>query len=651
MQIPVLLPNIFNYPFTYESDKELKPGTYVIVPFGKKNLTGVVWNTFEKKVQKKFKLKKIKSVIDVNPLKIETINFFNWFSSYNLVPIGMTLKLHLFSGDAIAKFNDKEYQIFNQKKITQNFELTDDQERVFKEMLKKNSEFRVHLLQGTTGSGKTIVYFKHIEKILKTDQQALILLPEIGLTTEFEKKFYEFFGFKAAIWHSRVTPKKKKIIWSGISSGIIKIVIGARSSLFLPFKNLGLIIVDEEHDQSFKQDEGIIYNARDMAVARANFEKIPINLVTAVPSIETYSNIKKNKYSISRLTKRYKDANLPSFEIIDLKKNKLAKKSWIAPETLKKVNEHLKNKDQILFFMNRRGFAPYAMCKNCLKVYSCPNCSINLVFHKNKNILLCHYCGFKNKLNRNCIKGSNCEFMFSGPGVERIAEEVKINFPDKKISIFSSDTMNKKSSKDKLESILNGEIDILIGTQLISKGFHFPNLNCIVVLDIDHSSNGHDLRNAEKNLQLYHQLAGRAGRAGKPAKVYFQTYGINKNLINQITNHDPFIFLDNELKLRQKNNLPPFERFVSLILTSSRENTLEKESEGLKKKLVNSIEDRVLGPVNATIYRVKGKYRQRLLIRSKKGSKIQKKLTEILNKHKFSSKIKLTVDVDPITFN
>ena len=651
MQIPVLLPNIFNHPFTYEFDKKLSPGTYVKVPFGKKDLTGVVWNLFEKKIQKKFKLKKIKSVIEINPLKIETINFLNWFSNYNLVPIGMCLKLHLLGGDAITKFDDQEYLIFNNKKPRKDFKLSEDQNKVFREMLKKNGEFRVHLLQGTTGSGKTIVYFKQIEEILKKGYQAIILLPEIGLTSEFEKKFEEFFGFKAAIWHSGVTPKRKKIIWSGVASGLIKVVIGARSSLFLPFKKIGLIVIDEEHDQSFKQDEGVIYNARDMAIARANFENIPINLVTAVPSLETYANVKKNKYSISRLIKRYKDANLPSFEIIDLNNSKLNKKSWIATETLKKVQDHLKKNDQVLFFMNRRGFAPYALCKNCVKVYSCPNCSINLVYHKGKNILLCHYCGFKSKLNRNCSKGNTCDFVFSGPGVERIEEEVKILFPDKKISIFSSDTMNKKSSINKLESIVNGEVDILIGTQLISKGFHFPNLNCIVVLDIDLTSNGHDLRTAEKNLQLYHQLSGRAGRTGKPAKVYFQTHGVNKNIINQITHHDPFIFLDNELKLREKNNLPPFERFISLILTSSKENNLDEESQNLKQVLLSSLDDKVLGPVNAPIYRVKGKYRQRLLIRSKKGSKIQNKLAEILNKHRLSSEIKLTVDVDPITFN
>ena len=227
-----------------------------------------------------------------------------------------------------------------------------------------SNKFRVHLLQGSTGSGKTIVYFKDIEKKINSGYQALILLPEIGLTNDFEKKFKEFFGFNPAIWHSGISKKKKKIIWSGLALGKIQVVIGARSALFLPFKKIGTIIVDEEHDQSFKQDEGIIYNARDMAISRASFENIPINLITAVPSIETYENVKKNKYSCSRLIKRYKNADHPVHEIIDLKKYKLGKKSWISSKTLEKVRYHLDKGDQVLFFLNRRGFSPFVFCKN-----------------------------------------------------------------------------------------------------------------------------------------------------------------------------------------------------------------------------------------------------------------------------------------------
>ena len=651
MKYPVLVPNIFNHPFTYESEIKLKTGDYVKVPFGKSIITGVIWNEFEKKKNKKFKIKKILEKINIEPLKNETIDFLNLFSEYNLVPKGMCLKQHLLSGEAIVPFDKKEYEKHNKCDKKVDFKLSIEQSKILKEVLKNSEKFRVHLLQGATGSGKTIIYFKALEDKLNKGLQALILLPEIGLTSEFEKKFKEYFGFDAAIWHSAITPKRKKIIWSGLATGKIKVVIGARSSLFLPFNKLGVIIVDEEHDQSYKQDEGVTYNARDMAIARASFENVPINLVTAVPSIETYANIKNYKYSFSRLINRYKEANLPSHQIINLKKNKLSKQSWISSETVDKVKEHLKLGNQILFFINRRGFAPYVLCKNCLKVFSCPNCSINLVYHKNKKNLLCHYCGFKSSLNRKCEKEKLCDFIFSGLGVEKVLDEAKLLFPNEKISIFSSDTMNKASSKKTLDKIIKGEINILIGTQLISKGFHFPNLNCIVILDIDLTSQGHDLRSTEKNLQLYHQLSGRAGRTGKPATVYFQTYDLKSEVINQMTNEDPFIFLNRELELRKKNNLPPFERFISLILTSSNEKKLEKESFNLKEYLLGIINEKVLGPVEAPVYKIKRKYRQRILIRAKKTSKIQKNLRDVLDKYKLPTGIKLTVDVDPISFN
>ena len=464
-----MLPNIFDYPFTYESDIKLKAGDYVKVPFGKKNIIGVIWDFFEEKNNKEFKLKSIIEKIQIEPLSKKTMNFLKWFSNYNLVPLGMCLKLHLINDENLKIKNDSDLLKYALSSKKESYQLSEEQDKAYKELSKNDSSFRVHLLQGTTGSGKTIVYFKAIEKIINIGLQALILLPEIGLTNEFEKKFKSYFGFEAAVWHSKVSPKKRKIIWNGLSAGKIKVVLGARSSLFLPFKKLGLITVDEEHDQSYKQDEGIIYNARDMAISRAKHENIPINLVTAVPSIETYENIKIKKYNYSRLLNRYKGANLPKHHVIDLYQNQLATKSSISLKTLEKVKEHLNKKDQVLFFINRRGFAPYVLCKKCLNVFTCPRCSINLVFHKNKKILLCHYCGYNSKLNRDCKKGNVCEFVFSGPGVEKIAEEVKNLFPNKKTIIFSSDTMNKASGKDKLNKIISGEIDILVGTQLISK--------------------------------------------------------------------------------------------------------------------------------------------------------------------------------------
>ncbi len=651
MKVPILLPNIFNYPFTYESDINLKAGDYVLVPFGKSKITGVVWDEFEIKSNKNFKIKKVLKKLNVNPLKKTTIKFLNWFSEYNIIPKGMALKLVLLSSNAVEKFDRDIYKIFDMVNKKNSIKLSEEQKKSLKKMNVYNEKFRVHVLQGTTGSGKTMVYFEALKDIINKGFQGLILLPEIGLTSQFEKKFIEFLGFTPAVWHSGITKKKKEIIWSGIADGEIKVVIGARSSLFLPYKKLGIIIVDEEHDQSYKQDEGVTYNARDMAISRASFENIPVNLITAVPSIETYENIKKGKYSISKLKKRYQDASLPNYEIINLNNTKLEKQSWLSKKIIDKVNFHLDKNDQVLFFLNRRGFSPHVLCNKCFNSFSCPNCSINLVYHKNKNNLLCHYCGFKSSLKRNCVKEGNCEIIFSGPGVERISEEVKKNFPSKKIEIFSSDTMNKKDSSDKLEKIINNKIQILVGTQLISKGFHFPSLNCIVVVDIDLSSHGHDLRGAEKNLQLYHQLSGRAGRTGKPATVYFQTYNTNTKMISDLTNSNPDIFLDKELDIRRQNKLPPFQRFISLILTGDNEVKLEKEAFNFKNFIEKKIEGRILGPVNAPIFKLKRKFRIRLLIRGSKSLNLQTSVTKIIPKYKFSPGIKLSVDVDPINFN
>ena len=651
MKFPILLPNIFNHPFTYESDLKLKVGDYVVVPFGKVKITGVVWDEFEKKNNKNFKLKKILKKLNITPLKKTNINFLNWFAEYNLVPKGMALKLVLLRSNGVEILPKNVFNIFNNIIETKSIKLSEDQKKSLKKMNSFNEKFRVHVLQGTTGSGKTMVYFYALKEIIDKGFQGLILLPEIGLTGQFEKKFLEFFGIVPAVWHSGISQKKKEVIWSGVANGEIKVVIGARSSLFLPFSKLGLIIVDEEHDQSYKQDEGITYNARDMAISKASFENIPINLITAVPSIETFQNIKKGKYSISKLELRYQNASQPDYEIINLNETKLEKQSWLSKKIIEKVNFHLDRNDQVLFFLNRRGFSPHVLCNKCFSSYSCPNCSINLVYHKKKGNLLCHYCGFKASLKRSCIKDGNCEIIFSGPGVERISEEVKRRFPSKKIEIFSSDTMNRKDSSAKLERITNNQIQIIVGTQLISKGFHFPNLNCIVVVDIDLSSQGYDLRSAEKNLQLYHQLSGRAGRTGKPAKVYFQTYNNNYKMISDLTNSDPNNFLEKELVIRKRNKLPPFQRFISLILTGDNEIKLEKEAYKFKTFIENKLDGNILGPVNAPIFKLKKKYRIRLLIRGAKTLKLQNSLANAIPNYKFQPGIKLSVDVDPINFN
>ena len=403
MKVPVLFPKIFNYPFTYKSEisQKLNPGDFVKAPFGSSEVTGVVW-PHEQKTEKKFKLKKISKKINVKNLNSSMIKFISWFSKYNLVPLGMSFKMCLLNKDVVEKSFDKEFDKFKIKKDKNKFLLNTEQKKSLAFIKSIGKNYNVTVLEGVAGSGKTLVYFERIKDFIDKGFQALILLPEIALTNQFSRRFKEFFGAVPAIWHSGTTKKNKSIIWKGITEGKIKIIIGARSSLFLPFKNLGTIIVDEEHDVSYKQDEGVSYNARDMAITRASLENIPINLVTSIPSIETYNNIVNKKYHITRLEKRYREASLPNIEIINLHSEILKKESWIANKTINKVNQFLDKGDQVLFFLNRRGYAPFVICKKCGYKFQCPNCAVNLNFHKKLNKLLCHYCGHKSLLSRLC---------------------------------------------------------------------------------------------------------------------------------------------------------------------------------------------------------------------------------------------------------
>ncbi len=653
MKIPVLFPKIFDYPFTYKSEitESLNSGDFVKAPFGNNEITGVVW-PHEQKTEKKFQIKKISKKINVKNLTPAMIKFISFFSKYNLVPLGMSLKMCLLNKDVVEKNFDKEFKKFKIHKIENKFILNKEQKKSLAFMRGVGDKYNVTVLEGITGSGKTLVYFKRIKDFIDKGFQILILLPEIALTNQFSRKFEEFFGAKPAIWHSGTTKKNKSIIWKGINEGKIKIVIGARSSLFLPFKNLGIIIVDEEHDVSYKQDEGVSYNARDMAITRASLENIPINLVTSIPSIETFNNIVNKKYYITKLKKRYKDAPLPEVEIINLHSEVLNKNSWIANKTIDNVNSYLNKGDQVLFFLNRRGYAPFVICKKCAYKFECPNCSVNLNFHKKLNKLLCHYCGHKSLLSRICKDNNKCDLLFCGPGVERIFSELKKIYPNKKIEIFSSDTLKKiETTNTLLKKVEKKQIDILIGTQILSKGFHFPKLNCIVVVDSDFSSHGYDLRSAEKNIQLYHQLSGRAGREGNKSTIYFQTYTPDDEILLNISKNDPHIFLQNELSLRKEKKLPPFYRLISLIISGKNELLIMKFATKIKAKLPQIREVNILGPVFAPITKLKKKYRCRILIRYPKNLFLQKYLSQSLNKIKITPGIKLEVDVDPINFS
>ena len=653
MKIPVLFPKIFDYPFTYKSEisETLKSGDFVKAPFGSSEITGVIW-PHEQKTKKKFKIKKISKKINVKNLNSSMIEFISWFSKYNLVPLGMSLKMCLLNKDVVETAFNKEFNKFTIKSRDNNFLLNAEQKKSLAFIRNIGNNYNVTVLEGVAGSGKTLVYFKRIKDLIDKGFQALILLPEIALTNQFSRRFKEFFGAEPAIWHSGTTKKNKSIIWKGITEGKIKIVIGARSSLFLPFKNLGIIVVDEEHDASYKQDEGISYNARDMAITRASLENIPIHLVTSIPSVETYNNIVNKKYYITKLDKRYREASLPNIEIINLHNEVLDKNSWIANKTISKVNQYLDKGDQVLFFLNRRGYAPFVICKKCGYKFQCPNCAVNLNFHKKLNKLLCHYCGHKSLLSRDCKDNKKCDLLFCGPGVERIFAELKKIYPNKKIEIFSSDTLKKNQiTNTLLKKVEKNKIDILVGTQLLSKGFHFPKLNCIVVVDSDFSSHGYDLRSAEKNVQLYHQLSGRAGREGNISTIFFQTYTPDDEVLLNISKNDPHAFLQKELLLRKEKKLPPFYRLISIIVSGKNELLIMKFATDIKSKLPKINKVNILGPVLAPIIKLKKKFRCRILIRYPRNLFIQKYLSQSLNKIKITPGIKLEVDVDPINFS
>ena len=445
--------------------------------------------------------------------------------------------------------------------------------------------------------------------------------------------------------------RKKKIIWHGVSTNKIKLVLGARSSLFLPFQNLKLLVIDEEHDSSYKQEDGVIYNARDMSILKASIEKFPVLLVSATPSIESYYNYKLKKYFYVFIQSRYKSFSLPKTEIINLIKSPPDRGKFISNDLIPKIKDVIENKNQILFFLNRRGYSTYIMCYQCKKRLECPYCSIGLVFHQSSNEAICHYCDFKTKLNQKCTDDKKCQFTFYGLGVEKIFEEIKSLFPDKRIQIFSSDAIaNSAKAKDIINDIEKNKISILVGTQMISKGFHFPHLNCIVVVNSDTNFLGSDIRASEKNFQLLQQVSGRAGRESNDAMVYLQTNDPSNKILHSLSSSDPDVFYKEELVFRKKANLPPFFRLISVIISGKNQFLVDKFSKKLKQTFPAQKKIKIYGPVTAPIFRVRGKYRMRLLIKYDTSIFPQKFIKNWLSFNTLDKNIKLEVDVDPSNF-
>jgi primosomal protein N' (replication factor Y) len=655
MKINILLPIKFDQAFTYSVDAslDLKKGDYVLVPFRSKEIVGVVWEK-DIKAPKNIKIKKIISKINFPSLSEKNIEFIKRFSEYNLSSLGMTFKLFFYEKGFLSLLKNKnlsDYEEYNIQNI-QKENLSQVQKKSLKEII-KNLEFKKYsttLIHGVTGSGKTLIYFEIIKQALKKNAQVLVLLPEIALTKQIAQRFKDYFGAEPALWHSSIGDKKKKIIWKGVSENKIKLVLGARSAIFLPFQDLKLIVIDEEHDSSYKQEEGVSYNARDMSILKASIENFPVLLISATPSVESYYNSKNNKYFYVSLNERYKNISLPKIQIVDLVKEPAEKGKFISNYLIPKIRKIIEEKNQVLFFLNRRGHSTYIMCYDCKKRLVCPNCSLGLIFHQSSKEAICHYCDYKTNLIQKCNNNKNCDFTFYGLGIERIFEEVQLLFPEQKIQIFSSDSIHNKDSEKIIKDIEDNNIPILVGTQLISKGFHFPSLNCIVVVNSDTNFLGSDIRASEKNFQLLQQLSGRAGREENKAVVFLQTNDSNNKILHSLSSSDPKVFYEEELAFRKKANLPPFSKLISVILSGINQFEVMKTAKQLKNSFSAQEKIKIFGPVTAPIFKIRGKYRVRLLLKYNLSIFPQKFIKDWLNINDIGKNIKLEVDVDPINF-
>jgi len=521
---------------------------------------------------------------------------------------------------------------------------------------KQQCDFNVTLLDGVTGSGKTEVYLEAAINVLKNGRQVLILVPEIALTAQWLDRFEKRFGVKPYQWHSAMLPTERRTVWQDVAAGRAKVLVGARSALFLPYADLGLIVVDESHDQTFKQEDMVNYQARDMAVLRAKCENIPIILSTATPDLETIHNVEEGKYNTVRLQSRFASADMPEIKIIDLKQDKPQKgswgSSWLAPTLCKAIEDNLQKGEQSMLFLNRRGYAPFMICRDCGARLQCPNCTAWLTEHRNIKKLICHHCGYTVATPDVCPEcGSDDGLTACGPGVERILEEVKFRFPLAKSEIISSDTAGSfKSISEVISKMQNKEIDILIGTQILAKGHHFPALTLVGIVDADLGLMGSDLRAQEQTFQLLSQVSGRAGRAEKKGVVYVQTMYPENSVLKAVVMQNKEVFYAQEKSARQALLMPPYGKLAALIVTSSNEEAAQRTAFELAKSLPFKDGVWLLGPAPAPIYMLRSKFRYRLLLKTLKTINIQHVVQTWLSRLNIPSNVKLEVDIDPYSF-
>jgi len=509
------------------------------------------------------------------------------------------------------------------------------------------------LIDGVTGSGKTQVYFEAVAETVRRRRQALILMPEIALTAQVLDRFGERFGTRPAEWHSQLSPRKRARTWTAVAAGEASVIVGARSALFLPYPDLGLIVVDEEHDPAYKQEDGVRYHARDMAVVRASVAKIPVVLASATPSVETEVNARRSRYQRLHLPERFGGQHLPSIEAIDLRREGPPRGRFIAPRLAEAVKTALERGEQALLFLNRRGYAPLTLCRQCGFRLACPNCDAWLVDHRFKRRLVCHHCGFAIPPPEKCPKCEAAQsFVACGPGVERLEEEAAALFPEARIMVLSSDLVaTVEHMRQELTEIERGLVDIVIGTQLVAKGHHFPKLNLVGIIDADLGLSNGDPRAAERTFQLLHQVVGRAGREEGRGVGYLQTHQPEHPVMRALIAADREAFYSAEIELREATHYPPFGRLASLVVSGADKHAAEAHARRLAAVSPRADEVRVLGPAEAPLALVRGRHRFRLLVKSPRGFDLSAYLRQWLAAApKAKGNIKREVDVDPQSF-
>jgi primosomal protein N' (replication factor Y) len=712
-RIGVLLPLPLSgaYDYLVPDGLDVAAGDFVEVPLGSRSVLGVVWGEAKDDVPRA-KLKQIEAKIEIAPLPEVSRRFIDWVANYCLSAPGAVLKMAMSVSDAFkperslkayaigdpasgqmtaarqrvldaladvpsmqpgelaraaavtASVLGKMAEIGQLRVVAQPLakpfgqpdadlpgaQLSTAQRTAADELIQAHAG--VTLLDGVTGSGKTEVYFEAIAACLKRGQQALILLPEIALTTQWLERFTERFGAAPGQWHSELTGLERRLTWRAVLRGDAKVVVGARSALFLPYRDLGLIIVDEEHEQAFKQEDGVIYQARDMAVVRGHLAQIPVILASATPSLETMHNVETGRYRFLHLPDRHGTAQLPEVRLIDLRREPPPRQSWLSPPLREAVRATLERKEQALLFLNRRGYAPLTLCRACGHRLQCPNCSAWLVEHRYLGRLQCHHCGFESQPPAKCpacqAEGSMAA---CGPGVERVAEEAAALFPEASRLILTSDTASGPAkTAELLRMIAQREVDLVIGTQIIAKGHHFPNLTLVGVIDADLGLSGGDLRAAERTFQLLHQVSGRAGRADLAGLVLIQTYDPSRPVMQALKAGDRDRFYALESEERKQAGMPPFGRLAAIILSGSDADEVDRLGQHLARSAPHQDGIQVLGPAPAPLALLRGRHRRRFLVKTRRDIAPQPVLRRWLGGVKTRGDLMLEMDIDPYSF-